>query len=235
MPTDELTIQGHKERIERRISIPSLTLVDADTPTTLLLRREDWAVVNVLTARGAIGDFYKGDILGVDRNFLFYSPDHLDVGTPELWENTPHLMTCRRAWPVPTIAVTNYSYFQRPEKKGKRWPKTSVKNLVLVYGPVCRICGHEFPIRQLTREHVIPQCRGGGQGWDNVVPACAPCNNRKGDKLNFLTWENKPLTVDPKAVERLLRAEIHIPDHQRRPEWIDIIVKARYARYAPLK
>ncbi len=34
----------------------------------------------------------------------------------------------------------------------------------------------------LTRDHVLPISRGGGNTWDNVVTACSPCNNRKGSR-----------------------------------------------------
>ncbi len=49
----------------------------------------------------------------------------------------------------------------------------------------CQYCGkhrHELRGRQfLTRDHVMPVSQGGGNGWGNVVTACSPCNNRKGN------------------------------------------------------
>ncbi|MBT6696507.1 MAG: HNH endonuclease, partial [Gemmatimonadales bacterium] len=51
----------------------------------------------------------------------------------------------------------------------------------------CQYCGrhrHELRGRQfLTRDHILPQSRGGGNTWDNVVTSCSPCNNRKGSHL----------------------------------------------------
>ncbi len=51
----------------------------------------------------------------------------------------------------------------------------------------CQYCGRhrrELKGRQfLTRDHIFPVSRGGGNGWDNVVTACSPCNNRKGNRL----------------------------------------------------
>lgn len=51
----------------------------------------------------------------------------------------------------------------------------------------CQYCGRhrsELKGRQfLTRDHVLPVSRGGGNSWENVVTACSPCNNRKGDRL----------------------------------------------------
>ena len=50
----------------------------------------------------------------------------------------------------------------------------------------CQYCGRhrkELKGRQfLTRDHVIPISFGGGNGWENVVTACSPCNNRKGNR-----------------------------------------------------
>ena len=35
----------------------------------------------------------------------------------------------------------------------------------------------------LTRDHVVPISRGGGNEWTNVVTACSSCNTRKGNRL----------------------------------------------------
>ena len=45
--------------------------------------------------------------------------------------------------------------------------------------PRAALRGREF----LTRDHVIPLSRGGENTWDNVLTACSPCNNRKGNRL----------------------------------------------------
>lgn len=51
----------------------------------------------------------------------------------------------------------------------------------------CQYCGrHRSELRGrqfLTRDHVLPVSRGGDNLWENVVTACSPCNNRKGDRL----------------------------------------------------
>jgi 5-methylcytosine-specific restriction endonuclease McrA len=50
----------------------------------------------------------------------------------------------------------------------------------------CQYCGkhrRELKGRQfLTRDHVLPVSRGGDNRWSNVVTACSPCNNRKGNR-----------------------------------------------------
>ena len=51
----------------------------------------------------------------------------------------------------------------------------------------CQYCGrHRTELRGrdfLTRDHVVPVSRGGANDWGNVVAACSPCNNRKGNRL----------------------------------------------------
>lgn len=46
---------------------------------------------------------------------------------------------------------------------------------------LCLYCGLEFPVRDLSRDHVIPTSRGGRDLWTNCVTACRRCNNRKGN------------------------------------------------------
>ena len=54
-------------------------------------------------------------------------------------------------------------------------------------GYTCQYCarpGSELRTREcLTRDHVIPQSRGGTNVWQNVVTACSSCNTRKGSHL----------------------------------------------------
>lgn len=44
----------------------------------------------------------------------------------------------------------------------------------------CCFCGKDNV--PLEIEHVIPRSRGGGNGWDNLVLACVPCNKHKGNR-----------------------------------------------------
>lgn len=46
---------------------------------------------------------------------------------------------------------------------------------------MCLYCGQDFPVSELSRDHVIPTSRGGKDTWTNCVTACRRCNNRKGD------------------------------------------------------
>ena len=75
----------------------------------------------------------------------------------------------------------------------------------------CQYChrGHvELKPREcLTRDHLIPISRGGGNEWTNVVTACSVCNNRKGDKspekanLRLLNRPEKPRWLPNRDLE----------------------------------
>ena len=43
----------------------------------------------------------------------------------------------------------------------------------------CQYCGSP---ERLTLDHVQPRSRGGKDAWENLVAACTPCNNRKGNR-----------------------------------------------------
>lgn len=46
----------------------------------------------------------------------------------------------------------------------------------------CAYCSARLTRRSVTRDHVVPQAKGGTSAPDNLVPCCAACNNLKADK-----------------------------------------------------
>lgn len=46
----------------------------------------------------------------------------------------------------------------------------------------CQYCGDKHPVRQLTKDHVVPRSAGGLTTWTNIVTACRRCNARKDNK-----------------------------------------------------
>jgi len=47
---------------------------------------------------------------------------------------------------------------------------------------LCLYCGQQFPVSELTRDHVVPASRGGDSIWENCVTACRGCNQYKDDR-----------------------------------------------------
>lgn len=46
-------------------------------------------------------------------------------------------------------------------------------------GGVCAYCAERMTAETVTIDHVLPIGRGGSDEWDNLLPACEPCNQRK--------------------------------------------------------
>lgn len=58
----------------------------------------------------------------------------------------------------------------------------------------CCYCGdpmhpYDGTKKSASIDHVIPQSKGGGDNWFNLVAACLDCNLKKGDSDGFLFFE----------------------------------------------
>lgn len=75
----------------------------------------------------------------------------------------------------------------------------------------CVYCGKGKAKSDLTLDHVIPQSRGGGNTWENLVTACKPCNGEKSD-LELKDFTDK--VIDPKRPHylMLMKAVDYIPE-----------------------
>ena len=75
----------------------------------------------------------------------------------------------------------------------------------------CVYCGGEFPVEQLSVDHVQPRVKGGDRSGGNLVTACGGCNTRKGHRrlAEFLAAE-------PDARAHFFRLARHVwPRHLR--------------------
>ena len=86
---------------------------------------------------------------------------------------------------------------------------------------VCAYCGGHHQTSALTRDHIMPQSKGGSDKWMNVVTACKPCNSLKanmspGQKLPFELWSPQGTkTMDPLYVPYIpCKAESMILRHR---------------------
>ena len=49
-------------------------------------------------------------------------------------------------------------------------------------GHRCQYCGRQYPVPDLTFDHVVPVSQGGRKDWENIVTCCVTCNRRKGGR-----------------------------------------------------
>ena len=80
--------------------------------------------------------------------------------------------TTQLAWPS-VVRLTGY--VRVPYRK----VLLTRRNLLRRDDHTCQYCGSA---ERLTLDHVLPKSRGGPETWENLVAACVPCNNRKGNR-----------------------------------------------------
>ena len=68
---------------------------------------------------------------------------------------------------------------------------------------VCMYCGCALTHNAFQREHVVPESKGGKFTWDNIVIACGPCNQKKGDQMPTGQWKPKKMPRKPTYHELL--------------------------------
>ncbi len=83
---------------------------------------------------------------------------------------------------VNTIIATHGNSRVMEKMRDSYIPPLNNETLFQRDGHICLYCGHEFPPRRLSRDHVRPLSRGGPDHWNNVVTACTRCNNYKAGR-----------------------------------------------------
>lgn len=65
----------------------------------------------------------------------------------------------------------------------------------------CAFCGVKFTnLNLLSRDHIVPQSKGGPNTWNNVVTSCYKCNSKKADRT-------------PEQAGMKLLYEPYVPNH----------------------
>lgn len=82
-------------------------------------------------------------------------------------------------------------------------------------GYTCQYCGQALPAGRLTIDHVLPQSRGGGWSWGNLVAACPACNAAKGNR----TPEEAGMALLRRPARPLAAQAALLHDAQHHPAW----------------
>lgn len=87
----------------------------------------------------------------------------------EPWWNDPKAVA---EWIRSLVAEAEAKRARRRYVPAKDWAR-----ILDAFGHRCAYCGVSGV--PLEREHRVPVVKGGGDGIDNIVPACRPCNATK--------------------------------------------------------
>ena len=85
--------------------------------------------------------------------------------------------------PFPTVVRYTSGILICKIRKISTSPKVTKKNVWLRDDGACQYCEKSVKLSDATVDHVIPKSRGGQNVWENIVLACAKCNQKKGNRL----------------------------------------------------
>jgi len=143
----------------------------------VLILNRSWLAVHIAPARRALTLLYVGAARAVHpHDFVLHDfEDWVELSQDGL--GGPYVHTPRFRIRVPEVIVLrHFNDFLRHEVRFSR------HNIFERDDNICQYCGRRLPKTQLTIDHVVPQSRGGGDAWDNLVLACLSCNVKKGNK-----------------------------------------------------
>lgn len=148
-----------------------------------LVLNSSYLPLSIISSVRAFTIFYKGNADIIENHPKMFKHPTLELYKPSI--------------------IRIYSYIDRPYRKT---PLTR-ENIYKRDDYKCVYCG-ETNRKLFTLDHVIPQAKGGGSTWENLVTACVDCNNEKSD-----------LTLEEYGKE--------IPE-PRRPHYLMLMKKTRY-------
>lgn len=137
--------------------------------------------ISVVTSKRALLLILEGKAIVVEEH------PHLVVRSPRVTFKVPIMVALKEYVRGRKIFHTKASLTQR--------------NLFIRDNYTCQYCNrHKNDLRRfefLTRDHIVPECKGGLSTWDNLVTACSTCNNKKAD--TDLRMVNMKLQKTPSA------------------------------------
>lgn len=137
-----------------------------------------WVVVGDKTVRQALSDLCCGAFQALDFTDGYMLPTKWEewVKLP-VREGDDVVRTSHAKIRVPRVLIAT-AYKKVPVKK----KKCNLKNLAERYNGTCQLTGRKLSRKDMSREHVVPQSKGGRDGWENEVLAHRDVNSARGDR-----------------------------------------------------
>lgn len=155
----------------------------------------DWQAIDVSTPETAITNMVKDAMTAV----ICHGKNDFEIVKWDRWITLPvgadeeFIQTVKMKVKIPHIVLAvNYRDAKRMVKK----PKPTVKAMQKEYKGRDYYTG-EFIGSRGTRDHLVPQCRGGEDTWENMVWTAPEINQLKGD-MSFQEFIKKYPQYRPK-------------------------------------
>jgi len=166
--------------------------------TRCVVLNSTYEPISVVTSKRALILILEGKAIVVEEH------PYLEVRSPKLTFKVPIMVALK-------VFVMGRKVFRATAALTQR-------NLFIRDGHTCQYCTrHKSQLRHnefLTRDHVVPECKGGASVWTNLVTACSTCNNKKAhhraSDINMMP-QKKP--VAPTLFELWMRNPVHKVSH----------------------
>lgn len=158
----------------------------------VLVLNKSWAPYTCSVVHEALNNLYEGKVCALDaENYILYNWD----GWRELpiIGDMPKVNTVRFAIRAPRFIVQQ-QYNRIPHFE----VKMNMRNIWLRDGCRCQYTGRKLALREATKDHIIPESRGGKDTWENLVTCCPHINKKKANRtpqeagLRLLSVPKKP-------------------------------------------
>lgn len=150
---------------------------------TLLLDRS-YMPFQIATAKAIFYHLLKGHGKGIDAAGRHFEFDDVINKRLTFFPDQPCMRSASEVWPIPTVFITNSSFFFK-SRKAKSGLAVTLKDLHKHYKGICQICLRPKRISEFSKDHVLPRSKGGSDHDFNLVLACKSCNSRKGSEYPY--------------------------------------------------
>ena len=157
----------------------------------VLVLNADYSVMDIVSVKDAVVQLWLNKV-------------YIVVSIKDKYIHSPSL-----TFKVPSV-VAQIKYKKVPRKR----VKFSRLNVLYRDDMICQYCGKQFPLEDLTTDHVIPKSRWmkikrtskkNWTTWENLVCSCKWCNNAKGNQLlSEIGWNLKRKPFEPKYIPHFI-------------------------------
>jgi 5-methylcytosine-specific restriction endonuclease McrA len=153
---------------------------------------------HICTWQKAMTYLCKDHVHALDRDYISYTFEDWIKFSISNAEDFSKIKTVNYSIAIPEIiALTKYDRLPEREVKYTR------ENIFRTYKMKCLYCGNVFSEKDLQVEHIIPRSQGGKSTWDNTVPACKDCNQKKANRtpqqagMRLIQQPRRPRWINP--------------------------------------
>lgn len=163
----------------------------------VLKLNKNWSPVSTIPVSKAFSDAFAGAV-----TFLKFQEGYPSIFRIEDWllmevEDGQDYITTSKMHGLRRIACPRVCICTSYDKLLAKEQPCTPDNLLKRYGHKDAVTGKRLKRENFSREHVVPRSRGGGGGWENLVPMDRKLNSQRGNKPYDTIGHRRPRVLEP--------------------------------------